>query len=66
LNRDSSATSRTLPQWGHFGRLKLSAPSKGSDGAWHADSIISILLWNLPHPIGASLRALDGSAASGS
>src|ERR1700731_417472 len=37
LNRDSSAISRTLPQSGHFGRLRTSVARTRADALWHAD-----------------------------
>jgi hypothetical protein len=37
LNRDSSAISRTLPQSGHFGRLRTSVARTRVDALWHAD-----------------------------
>jgi hypothetical protein len=36
LNWDSSATSKTLPQRGQFGRLRSSVAITGVDDAWHA------------------------------
>src|ERR1700761_5179316 len=51
--RDSSAKSKTLPQRGHLGRLKLSvASSRGvhREDAWYADwTIIVALLRRTPH-----------------
>jgi hypothetical protein len=37
LNRDSSANSKTLPQSGHFGRLRTSVARTRVDALWHAD-----------------------------
>jgi hypothetical protein len=42
LNRDSSAISRTLPQSGHFGRLKSSVARTRVDALWHADCTIIV------------------------
>src|SRR5271170_7636205 len=47
LNRDSSATSRMLPQPGHFGRLRFSVAWTRLDEAtfavtWHADWTIIV------------------------
>jgi hypothetical protein len=50
LNRDSSAISRTLPQSGHFGRLKSSVARTHLDALWHADwSIIADASSTLAH-----------------
>jgi hypothetical protein len=37
LNRDSSATSNTLPHCGQFGRLNFAVASVRNRGPWHAD-----------------------------
>jgi hypothetical protein len=42
LNRDSSANSKTLPQSGHFGRLKSSVARTRVDAVWHADWTIIV------------------------
>jgi hypothetical protein len=42
LNRDSSANSKTLPQSGHFGRLKSSVARTRVDALWHADCTIIV------------------------
>jgi hypothetical protein len=50
LKRDSSATSNTLPQRGHFGRLRFSLAKNRvgtrvatcGDKAWHADWTIIV------------------------
>jgi hypothetical protein len=42
LKRDSSATSKTLPQRGHFGRLRLSLACRRGNDAWHADWTIIV------------------------
>jgi hypothetical protein len=56
LNRESSAISNTLPQCGHFGRLKSSVASIGIAELWHADWTIivdpssTLLHRNQPYP----------------
>jgi hypothetical protein len=42
LNQDSSATSRTIPQLGHFGRLRSSVARTRVDRAWQADWTIIV------------------------
>jgi hypothetical protein len=37
LNRDSSATSKTLPHCGQSGRLNFAVASVRNRGPWHAD-----------------------------
>jgi hypothetical protein len=50
LNRDFSAISNTLPQCGHFGRLKSSVVSIGIAELWHAGwTIIVDPSSTLPH-----------------
>jgi hypothetical protein len=42
LNRDSSATNKTLLQRGHFGRLRSLVARTHVDGAWHANWTIIV------------------------
>jgi hypothetical protein len=71
LNRDSSANSKTLPQSGHFGRLKSSVARTRVDALWYADCTIivdpSSMLVHRTQPINQSpgmLRVAYGAAAT--
>jgi hypothetical protein len=52
-NRDSSAISKTLPQRGHFGRLKLWAAVARAvilEDAWYAAWTIMAISFDAPSP----------------
>jgi hypothetical protein len=68
LNRDSSAISKTLPQSGHFGRLKSSVARTRVDALWHADCTIivdaSSMLAHRPNQSPGMLKVAYGAAAT--
>jgi hypothetical protein len=50
LNRDSSATSKTLPQRGQFGRLKFAVARVRAVGTWQVDWTIIVDSPRRPSP----------------
>lgn len=67
-NRDSSAISKTLPQRGHFGRLKLGVALARAvlKDAWYAAWTIMAISLDAPspHPTVPTKHALCGATAT--